>query len=276
MLKRKILLLACVAVLAACGGNKNKQKVEVTGTPESMYNSGMKAMYAKNFPKAINIFEELDRQNPYSEYSKKGQIMIMFAKFENRDFDEAIFLADAFIKENIRYEDLDYVYYIKGLSDYVRISNPDRDQGHTKSALESFEALINRFPESKYAKEAKQKIILCLNHLAAKEMEIGRFYQSSGRMLAAINRFQVVVNYYERSSQTPEALYRIAEAYTALGINSEAVKALSILGYNYSGQSKWYQKGYQLLTNIKDHEEKFQNEAWYKKFSKGVQESFED
>lgn len=271
-MKKHILLLAVLTLVSACA-TKTTEK-EVIGKDFELYNQGMTALYAKKYKKSINLFEELDRQHPYSKYAKKGQVMTIFSQFELEEFDEAVFSADKFIKSNVGYKDLDYVYYMKGLAFYYRISDTKRDQGFTKQALNSFKTLINRFPESKYTKDAKQKIVLCYDHLAAKEMEVGRFYQSNGNMLAAVNRFQTVIISYQKSSQTPEALYRTAEVYVALGLNDEAIRSLSILGYNYSGNSIWYRKGYDLLTNIDNYEEKYKNQAWVAKFKKGLKESF--
>jgi outer membrane protein assembly factor BamD len=271
-MKKHVLTLALLSVLSACASSP--EKTEIIGQPDQLYFDGKQALHAKKYAKAVNIFEELDRQHPYSKYSKKGQVMSIFAQFENEDYDEAIFSADRFIQTNIAYKDLDYVYYIKALAYYNRISDIKRDQSYTIKALQAFQELINRYPDSKYAKDAEQKILLCYNHLAGKEMEVGRFYQAQGSFSAAINRFQVVVNQYQRSSQTPEALYRIAESYTALGLDKEAVRALSILGYNYSGDSIWYRKGYDLLTNIDNYEEKYKNEDWFNRFSEGIKQVF--
>lgn len=271
-MKKHLLVLAMLTLLTACAGQTVKK--EVIGMDFELYNNGMDALYAKKYAKAVNLFEELDRQHPYSKYSKKGQVMIIFSQFEQAEYDEAVFSADRFIKSNIGYKDLDYVYYMKGLSSYYRISDIKRDQGFTRQALAAFQELINRFPNSKYAEDADQKIILCYDHLAAKEMEVGRYYQSIGNMTASVNRFQTIVNAYQRSSQTPEALFRIAEVYVALGLNDEAVRALSILGYNYSGESIWYRKGYDLLTNIDNYEEKYKDQDWFENFKAGIQESF--
>lgn len=271
-MKKHLLVLTMLTLLSACA-TKTEQK-EIIGKDFELYNNGMKALYSKKYAKSINLFEELDRQHPYSSYSRKGQVMSIFAQFEQEEFDEMIFAADKFIKSNIGYKDLDYVYYIKGLAYYYQISDVKRDQGFTRKALASFETLTNRYPNSKYAKDAKQKILLCYDHLAAKEMEVGRFYQAQGSMLAAVNRFQTVINQYQRSSQTPEALYRVAEVYIALGLNGEAVRSLSILGYNYSGESEWYRKGYDLLTNIDNYETKYQDQDLFEKFKKGIKESF--
>tara|TARA_Y100001960_G_C14748697_1_gene867141 strand:- start:749 stop:1564 length:816 start_codon:yes stop_codon:yes gene_type:complete len=269
---RKNIVLAALLLLTACATQAPKK--DIIGKDFELYNNGMDALYSKKYDKAINLFEELDRQHPYSNYSRKGQVMTVFAQYEKGDYDESVFTAERFIKSNIGYKDLDYVYYMKGLSFYSRISDIKRDQSYTQQALSSFESLINRYPNSKYAKDAEQKILLCYDHLAAKEMEIGRYYQSSNSPAAAVNRFQTVVNRYQKSSQTPEALYRIAEIYVSLGLNDEAVRALSILGYNYSGESKWYKKGYKLLTNIDNYEDKYKNEPWFNKFKKGLKESF--
>jgi outer membrane protein assembly factor BamD len=267
-MKKYLLVILTSALLTACASAP--KQAEVIGKDFELYNKGMSALYAKKYEKSINVFEELDRQHPYSRYSRKSQVMVIFAQFEQANYDEAIFAADIFIKSNIGYKDLDYVYYMKGLAYYYRISDTKRDQGYTEKSLEAFQELVNRFPKSKYAKDAEQKILLCLDHLAAKEMEVGRYYQNNGNMLAAVNRFQTVVNKYQKSSQTVEALYRIAEVYVALGLNDEAVRSLSILGYNYSGSSIWYKKGYDLLTNIDEYETKYQNEPWFEKFKSSL------
>lgn len=269
---KKILFVLSVIVLVGCAGISDKK--EVIGEASDLYNQGMEALYAKQYSKAINLFEELDRQHPYSELATKGEVMIIFANFESEDFDETVYEADKFMKENIGYKDLDYVLYMKGLAFYYRISDVKRDQANTIQAMKTFEQLIRRYPQSVYAKDVKQKVKLCYDNLAGKEMEVGRFYQSQGNMLAAINRFQEVVNNYQKSSHTPEALYRIAECYMALGIEDEAVRSLSILGYNYSGGSIWYKKGYDLVRNIDKHEEKYQNQKWYKNFKQGLLDTF--
>lgn len=268
---KKLVLCTGLLMLASCSTTEKK---EIVGQDSELYNKGMSALYNKNYSLAINLFEELDRQHPYSEVAQKAKVMTIFSYFKNEDYDETIYEADKFIQENIGYKDLDYVYYMKGMADYYRISDIKRDQGYTKKALKSFKKLINRFPDSKYAKDAKQKINLCYDNLAGKEMEIARFYQNKGNMLAAANRYQVVVNNYEKSTHTPEALYRIAEIYTSLGIEQEAVRSLSILGYNYSGDSKWYKKGYDLVVNIEEHEEKYKNEKWYVDFKESVKNIF--
>lgn len=262
---KKYLLVLLIFTLASCSSNQTEKK-EVEGSASDLYSQGKKLLHAKQYSKAINIFEELDRQHPYSDYSRLGLIDIVYAQFANQDYDEAILSADRFIKANIGHENLDYIYYIKGLSYYHRISDIRREQSHTIKALEVFEELENKFPNSKYAKDVKLKILLCYDHLAGKEMEVGRFYQKQGNMLAAVNRFQTVINRYQRSSHTPEALYRVAEAYMALGVEEEAVRSLSILGYNYSGDSIWYKKGYDLVMNIDDHERKYHEQKWYKQF----------
>ncbi|MCP4354208.1 MAG: outer membrane protein assembly factor BamD [Proteobacteria bacterium] len=270
---KNIVLGLALVLLASCAATVEKK--EMVGKDSALYNKGMNALYSKRYETAINFFEELDRQHPYSELSQKARVMTIFAHFENESYEETVFEANSFIQENIGYKDLDYVYYMKGLSHYYRISDVKRDQQYTKLALEAFKQLTKRFSKSKYSKEVKQKINLCYDNLAGKEMEIGRFYQSQGNMLAAVNRFQRVVKMYEKSSHAPEALYRIAEVHIALGIEAEAIRALSILGYNYSGSSKWYKKGYDLVKNIDSYEKKYKDEKWYKEFSENVDKIFD-
>ena len=265
----KALLAISMLALAACN---SKPEGELTGTVGELYNQGMTQMKAGQYPKAIHTFDELNRQYPYSGWATRAEMMTAYAQMQNGDYDESIVTTEHFIKYHPGHKNLDYMYYIKGLANYNRIRDVMRDQGYTREALSAFQEVVNRFPDSIYARDARLKITLCQDHLAGKEMQVGRYYQSQGQSLAAVNRFQAVVKDYQTTTQAPEALYRITESYIALGVGDEAKRSAAILGYNYPG-SDWYAKAYALLTERK-LAPAGQEKSWAKQIYKGVKGLF--
>ncbi|PIZ31164.1 MAG: outer membrane protein assembly factor BamD [Alphaproteobacteria bacterium CG_4_10_14_0_8_um_filter_53_9] len=249
-MKNKNLYVAILmgGLLAACASAKPEG--ELTGSVNELYNQAMDQMQAGKYSSAIHSFEELDRQYPYSAWATKAQLNVAYAHFLAKDYAEVIPAAERFLQLHPGHTDAPYALYLIGLSHYGRMSDVSRDQSDTADALAAFEALVERFPESSYARDAKLKITLCKDHLAGKEMEVGRYYLGQKKYLAAINRFNTVVHAYETSSQAPEALYRLVESYIALGIADEAQRAGAILGYNYPG-SVWYKQAYALLVGKK-------------------------
>ena len=175
-------------------------------------------------------------------------LMSAYAHYKVNEYDEAILSAQRFISLHPSNKDVPYAYYLIGLCYYERISDVGRDQKMTENALNSFYELTRRFPQSEYARDAQLKIDLTLDHLAGKEMEIGRYYLNRHDYIAAINRFREVIERYQTTSHTPEALERLTEAYLALGIKTEAQTAAAILGYNFPG-SEWYEDSYALLAD---------------------------
>lgn len=268
---RHLLLITLLATtaLTACS---TKPEGELTGTVGSLYNDGMDALQAKRYDTAVHTFEELDRQYPYSGWATKAQLMTAYAQMQKGDFDEMLVTVDRFIRLHPGHKDLAYAYYLRGLGHYNRISDVNRDQGHTADALEAFNEVVNRFPNSEYARDAKLKVTLCRDHLAGKEMTVGRYYQQQTQYLSAINRFKNVVAEYQTTSQAPEALYRLTESYLALGVNDEATKVAAVLGYNYPG-SPWYKKAYALLTE-KQLAPAGQEKSWAQQLKKGMKELF--
>ncbi|MFZ2587349.1 MAG: outer membrane protein assembly factor BamD [Alphaproteobacteria bacterium] len=263
-----ILLSSCI-LFSACA---SKPEGELSGTVAELYNKGMAEMKVGKHKDAVHTFDELNRQYPYSGWATRAEMMTAYAQLQNEDFDEAIVTANHFIKYHPGHKDLAYVYYLKGLANYNRIRDVMRDQGYTREALAAFEEVANRFPESLYARDAKLKITLCKDHLAGKEMQVGRYYQAQKQYLAAINRFQEVVKLYQTSSQTPEALYRLTESYLALGLTDEAQRAAAILGHNY-GSNEWYSKAYGLLT-AQNLAPVGKEKSWYSQMYKGVKALF--
>lgn len=230
--------------LAGCAG---EDIPETEGKPvEELYGSASAAMDGEQYKEATRLFEEVERQHPYSQWATRAELMAAYASYKDVRYDEAILALDRFIELHPGNRDIDYALYLKALCFYEQISDVARDQEMTRQALDSFNVLINRFPESRYARDSIFKRDLTLDHLAGKEMEIGRYYMNRNELNAAINRFRTVVTEYQTTTHTPEALHRLVESYLTLGLKDEATHIAAVLGYNYPG-SKWYEKTFKLL-----------------------------
>lgn len=243
--------LACVALLTlgACASDKTHPKAEAEKPQEpveTLYNAAANELEAGNFYKAAKAFDEVDRQYPYSEWATRAQMMSGYAHYKNLKYDDALISIERFIELHPGDKDIAYAYYLRALCYYEQISDVRRDQQMTEKALEALRQIPERFPESQYAKDATLKIDLTVDHLAGKEMEIGRYYLERGQFQAAIPRFQRVIERFQTTTHIPEALYRMVEAYTALGIVEEAKKNAAILGHNYP-ESHWYKDSYKLM-----------------------------
>jgi len=230
--------------LAACGSDRPQY---VEKPVEELYNGAMNAMQAEDYEEAARLFDEVERQHPYSEWASKAQLMAAYAFYQENSYDEAINALDRFIELHPGSPDVAYAYYLKAISYYEQISDVRRDQKMTSEALASLEEVVRRFPDSRYARDAGLKIDLALDHLAGKHMDIGRFYQSRSEYLAAINRFRTVIERYQTTTHVPEALHRLVECYLAMGIIDEARTTAAVLGHNFPG-SEWYIDSYALLT----------------------------
>lgn len=241
------LFILSILLLAACSSDTNLEQKEIESLPvETLYNRAAAAMDAGEYQRAVRLFEEVERLHPYSQWSNQAQLMAAYASYSNQRYDEAVLALDRFIDLHPGHESIDYAYYLKALCYYEQISDVRRDQDMTKFALESFETLIKRFPNSQYVRDAMLKKDLALDHLAGKEMEIGRYYLNRGEINAAINRFSAVVKNYQTTTHVAEALHRLVESYLTLGLKHEALRIAAVLGYNYPG-SKWYERSYELL-----------------------------
>lgn len=244
-----ILVLGLALFLTACGGKGDKAVLtedQPTKPVEVLYNEAADALDAEEYRRAARLFEDVERQYPYSKWATKAQLMAAFAAFQDDRYDEAVFAIDRFTELHPGNEDIDYAYYLKALAYYEQISDVARDQAMTERALKAFETLITRFPNSEYTRDSKLKRDLTLDHLAGKEMEIGRYYLNRNQINAAINRFRTVVTKYQTTTHTPEALHRLVEAYLTLGLRTEATRVAAVLGHNYPG-SKWYESSYKIL-----------------------------
>ena len=214
----------------------------------SLYNAGLTQMNNGQYNSAVKKFADLERLHPYSKWATKSLIMQSFANYQNNQYAESINAGQRFISLHPGHQDVPYAYYLVALSQYEQIRDVTRDQSQTQIALDSLDEVSRRFPDSKYAGDAKQKALLARDHLAGKEMEVGRYYMNRGSYLAGINRFKKVVTDYQTSSQTPEALFRLSEGYMALGIVAEAQTAAAVLGHNFP-RSQWYKDAYQLVSS---------------------------
>ena len=237
-------LLFAVLTLAAC--SSDKEPVYVERPVEELYNKAVDHLEGKNYKEAVKAFEEVDRQHPYSIWATKAQLMTAYASYLGDQYDEAIIALDRFIELHPGNDDIAYAYYLRAISYYEQIVDVGRDQKITELALNSLREVVRRYPDSKFARDAQLKIDLTRDHLAGKEMAIGRFYQTRDEHLAAINRFRTVIEQFQTTTHTPEALHRITESYVALGITQEAQASAAVLGHNFPG-SVWYRDSYALL-----------------------------
>jgi len=245
-LRRLASLLVLALLLAACAGDEAIDEALVDKPPEELYADAQALLEQNDFEAAARGFEEVERQHPYSQWATRGQLMATYAYYEANKYDEAIGAAERYIDLHPGSRDAPYAYYMVGMCYYEQISDVGRDQEMTRKALESFNELVRRFPDSNYSADAKLKVDLVRDHLAGKEMEVGRYYQRRQLWLAGINRFQKVVEEYQTTTHVPEALHRLTESYLALGMTEEAQQAAAVLGYNFPG-SDWYQRSYALL-----------------------------
>jgi len=252
-------LILCLSVgLANCA--KDEASIYLERSVEDIYNYAMDLLLDKDYQMAALTFEEVERQHPYSMWATKAQLMSSYAHYLDNNYDDSVIAAERFVSLHPGHDDTAYAYYLLGLCYYEQISDVGRDQKMTVKALEAFESVVRRYPTSKYSRDAKLKMDLARDHLAGKEMEIGRTYQSLEFYVAAINRFRNVVERYQTTSHVPEALYRLTESYLALGVTKEAEVAAAVLGHNFPG-SDWYATSYALLRE-RDLQPRLSKRSW--------------
>ncbi|EWY37581.1 ComL family lipoprotein [Skermanella stibiiresistens SB22] len=241
-----MLPLGAAFALSACASTEEEPYVE--RPVETIYNEAAAAMDEERYQVAARLFDEVERQHPYSQWATRAQLMAAYADYQALKYDDAIIALDRFIQLHPGSDEIAYAYYMKGLCYYEQITDVGRDQRVTQQALEALGEVTRRFPESPYSRDAALKIDLTNDHLAGKEMEIGRYYLRQGYQNAAIGRFRTVVEKYQTTSHVPEALHRLTEAYLALGVVDEAQAAAAVLGHNFPG-SEWYVDSYALLVD---------------------------
>jgi outer membrane protein assembly factor BamD len=243
-----LVVAVALAVTGCSGRGKEKQEVSLEGrSPEAIFQSAEALLSKRKAEKAAVRFSEVERLYPYSDWAKRSVIMVAFAYHEADLYDESRSAAQRYLDFYPADEDAAYAQYLIALSYYDQIDNVSRDQGTTFQALQALRTTVERYPDSEYATSALLKFDLALDHLAGKEMEIGRYYLKRGHYTAAINRFRIVVEDFQTTTHTPEALHRLVESYLSLGIEADAQTAGAILGHNFQG-TDWYQDSHVLLT----------------------------
>ena len=258
MLRRAAPLLALSLVAATgCSSNwdgsadslrssRRAANATLDASPEGLYAAGVENLQARRFQQAVDLFGQVERDHPYSAWATNSKLMAAYGDYMRNRYTEAIGALDRFIQLHPAHRDVAYAYYLRALSYYEQIADAQRDQRGTEQAMVALQDVVNRFPDTAYARDARLKIDLARDHLAGKEMNIGRFYQRQRLYGAAIGRFRRVVEDYQTTNHVPEALHRLTEIYLALGVTEEARKTASVLGHNFPG-SPWYQDSYALL-----------------------------
>ncbi len=246
---RGIIGVLCLCALSACGifGQGEDERPLDSFSAEELYRQGEFTLESGEEAEAAALFGEVERLYPYSEWARRALVMQAYAYHQDRDYESARGAAQRFLNTYPADEDAAWAQYLLALSYYDQIDDVGRDQGLTFQALQSLREVIETYPDSDYARSAILKFDLAFDHLAAKEMEVGRYYLKRGHYVAAINRFRVVVENFQTTSQTPEALHRLVESFLSLGLTDEAQTAGAILGHNFQS-TDWYEDSYALLT----------------------------
>lgn len=226
--------------------SRYKQELLPEVAPDTLYNQGLARLQSGDTAGAAKAFSDIDRQAAFSPQAKRGLIMTAFAHYEGKRYDEAITAARRFLTLHPGDKDAAYAQYLLAMSNYNQIPDIGRDQERTERALVALQELIDRYPQSEYVLDAREKILFAKDQLAGKEMNVGRFYLRQRNFPAAINRFRDVVSKYQTTRHVEEALARLTEAYLALGVTNEAQTAAAVLGHNFP-ESPWYRDSYSLL-----------------------------
>jgi len=236
-----------ITLTAGCGGGGNRSDTAyVARDVETLYSAARERLDRGDVKIAAALFDEVERQHPYSPWARRAQLMSAFSYYAARNYNQSIQSAQRFLSIHPGNKDAPYAYYLIALCYYEQISDVERDQGITQQALTALNEVNRRFPRTEYAADTRLKVDLVNDHLAGKEMEVGRFYEKTGKWLAAQLRFSNVVEKYQTTSHTPEALYRLAETSLALGVPEEARRYAAVLGANYPG-NEWYEKAFRLM-----------------------------
>jgi len=246
------LILALVigsTVVAGCSGQRRPRLAYEERPVEALYNTGYQRLESRRWADAVDYFQEVERQHPYSEWSRRAILMQIYAYYQNGNYAESIAASDRFIQLFPGSPSAAYAFYMRATCNFEQIVDVGRDQARAEAALQGLRDVARRYPQTAYATDAAVKIDMVNDQLAGKEMNIGRYYQRANQPLAAIGRYKAVIDNdaYQRTSHAPEALYRLVETYLMLGLKDEAVRNGSVLGYNYPG-SPWYAEAYALLS----------------------------
>lgn len=250
------------------GSDKYEPKVLADPPANDLYKKGVNELQTQDYEKSAKTFGKLEKAYPYSAYQRKGLIMTTYSQYQNKSYDDAINTAKRYLTLYPNSPDSPYVTYLEGMAYYDQIADVNHDLGMATNALTVFQAIVDKYPSSEYAADARYKIAVARDQLAGQEMTVGRYYLNRGEYTAAINRFRTVLAKYQTTRQAEEALERLTEAYLALGLPQEAQTAAAVLGHNYPN-SPWYKQAYGLLQNggYQPNEDKG---SWISKAFKGV------
>jgi outer membrane protein assembly factor BamD len=270
-----VLVVGLAMSLSGCSwldrqtGKEEQRDAEYQERPiEQIYGDAWKKLRNRDYNDAAKQFAEVERQHPYSVWARRATLMSAYCYYQANKYTDAVATSDNYISLHPGSKEVAYAFYLKAVSLYEQIVDVERDQTNTEQALVALQDVVQRFPDTEYARDATLKIDLTLDHLAGKQMEVGRYYLYKGDYIGAINRFRVVVEQYQKTTQIAEALERLTEAYYALGLTREAQTAAAILGHNYPG-SPWYEDAYNLLQkkNLKPEENK---DSWISRAFSGI------
>ncbi len=241
-------LIAVAVSLTACQNREKRQRelAYVERPVEQLYNQAAAEMDSRDYDTAILLFNEVERQHPYSEWARKAMVMTAYSHYRRRDYDEAISASQRYISLHPGGSEAAYAYYLIAISQFQQIVDVGRDQGMTEQTKVSLQDVLRRFPDSEYARDAQLKLDMVNDQLAGKEMQVGRYYLKRRNYVAAINRFRAVVVEFQTTRHGEEALFRLTEAYYALGVVNESQTAAAVLGHNYP-DTQWYKDAYSLL-----------------------------
>jgi outer membrane protein assembly factor BamD len=264
-------LLGAVLLGIAAGGCSmfNKDQVLPDQPADKLYNEGLYLLNEKGEPKnAAKKFEDVDRQQPYSEWARKSLVMSAYAYYQAQQYDDSIAAAQRYVTLHPGSPDAAYAQYLIAASYFDQIPDVTRDQARTEKAIAALEEVVRKYPNTEYANSARQKMEMARDQLAGKEMMVGRYYLNRKDFVGAINRFKVVVTKYQTTRHVEEALERLTEAYMSLGIISEAQTAAAVLGHNFP-ESPWYKDAYNLVKS--SGKEPLENKAsWISKAFKTI------
>ena len=259
------LFLCLIFLLSISCSTKNDNKTVITSeTPEFLYEQAMIELNDKNYDLARSQFNEIEQNYPLSNEAVQSQIMNAFIEYIKMNYNESILQFNRVIIRYPSHKNIDYAYYMIGMCYYEQIDNEDLEGDNNLKAIENFNQVINRFPESKYARDSEQKIIYVRENVAAKHMNIALFYLNQKKYLASMRRYQKVIDNFSKSKFVPEALFRLVEIYYTLGMIEDAKKTASVIGYNYP-ESQWYRYSYKLVGN--NDENKSEKKSFFSKIS---------
>ena len=235
-------------LLGGCGSKSDDDDANINASVpvETLYNNGIDALQARRYSAAIDQFNAVQQNYPFSTWAPSAQLMVGYAQYLQNHYTDALTALDGYIKLHPASRDVPYAYYLRALCYYEQITDISRDQKGTQDAMTALQEVVDRFPGTSYARDARLKIDLCRDHIAGANMEIGRWYEGQHMYTAAIGRFQRVVDDYQTTNQVPEALHRLVEIYLILGLKDEATRTAAVLGYNYPG-NRWYADTYDAL-----------------------------